>query len=283
MPNAPLPTTFSAVTARHRAVFLDAYGVLVNGAGAIDGAAEAIARLERDGKPWFVMTNDASRLPATMSSRFRELGLAIPASRIVGSADVLPAFFTSRGLRGARTVVLGAPDSHALVRDAGAHLVDPSHDLDFDVLVLADQTGFPMLETFDRVVTGLFRAIDRGAVPTLVLPNPDRVYPKHEGAYGIASGSIAALIEAALAVRAKPGRAFTFECLGKPCAPIFEEACRRAGTRDAVLFGDQLLTDVRGANAFGIASALVGTGVTRLDEIADQPDQPTYVVGDLKG
>ncbi len=280
----PQRATFDAIATRHRAVFLDAYGVLVDEHGAIPHAASAIDRLERAGKPWFVLTNDASRLPGSMAARFQSFGLAIPTSRIIGPGDLLGSFFADRGLRGARTVVLGSPDSHALVRDAGADLVDLAldEDADFEVLVLADQSGFPMLETLDRVVTGLLRGIERGREPTLVLPNPDRVYPKRAGVYGVATGSIAALIEEALVLRARPGERRTFVRLGKPFAPLFEAACTRAGTRDAVLFGDQLLTDVRGANALGLASALVGTGLARFDELEGQPDQPTYMLEDLR-
>ncbi|MEI8254278.1 MAG: haloacid dehalogenase, partial [Deltaproteobacteria bacterium] len=110
----PLRSTFDAIVSRHRAVFLDAYGVLVDERGAIAHAASAIDRLDRAGTPWYVLTNDASRLPSSMSERFRSLGLAIPTSRIVAPGDLLPAFFTARGLRGARTAVLGSPDSHTL-------------------------------------------------------------------------------------------------------------------------------------------------------------------------
>lgn len=279
------PVRLDDLIACHAAIFLDAYGVLVDAEGAIDGALDAIARLERARTNWFVMTNDASRTPASMVARFAGLGLAIPAERIVAPMDVLPRFLDERGARGARTVVLGQSDSHAMVRAAGASLVDPMETLDFDVLVLADQTGFPMLETFDRVVSGLLRALDVGREPLLVLPNPDRIYPKRRGEFGVASGSLAALIEAALAARVGDQRARTFECIGKPYAPIFAEACRRAGTNDAVLIGDQLITDVRGANAFGIASALVGTGVTRVGEdhrVDVREDVPTYVMRDLR-
>jgi ribonucleotide monophosphatase NagD (HAD superfamily) len=49
---------------------------------------------------------------------------------------------------------------------------------------------------------------------------------------------------------------------GKPNAPPFAEALRRSGTRDMVMLGDQLETDIRGANDFGFDSVLVTTGVT---------------------
>ena len=53
-----------------------------------------------------------------------------------------------------------------------------------------------------------------------------------------------------------------FTRLGKPGPALFAEAERRAGTRDLVMLGDQLETDILGANRYGIDSVLVGGGVT---------------------
>ena len=81
-----------------------------------------------------------------------------------------------------------------------------------------------------------------------------------------------------------PSKDLGFVCLGKPHSPIFEEAVRRAGTRDMVLFGDQLHTDILGARRFGIDSVLVLSGVTRISP-CEWPEEmrPTYVLESLSG
>ena len=101
--------------------------------------------------------------------------------------------------------------------------------------------------------------------------NPDLIYPKADQGFGIASGSIALIFEAALKRRYPARPSFYFERLGKPHAAIFREAFQRSGTRDMVMIGDQLETDIQGANGFGIDSVLVATGVTqkKLSEIED--------------
>ena len=48
-----------------------------------------------------------------------------------------------------------------------------------------------------------------------------------------------------------------------------------------VMFGDTLETDIRGANAFGIDSALVAGGVTPADGLDGAEDVPTYWVWGL--
>jgi ribonucleotide monophosphatase NagD (HAD superfamily) len=199
---------------------------------------------------------------------------------VVSSGDLLAPHFAAHGLRDARCVVLGTPDSITYVADAGGRVWRPAADRDLDALVVCDESGFPFLETVDVVLSALYRALDAGRDVALVLANPDLIYPKQPGEFGLAAGSIAVVLEAALALR-YPRVAPRFVRLGKPHAPLFDEACRRAGTRDAVMIGDQLATDIAGANAFGIASALIGTGLTPLDQATRGDVLPTYVVRSL--
>lgn len=265
----------------HEALLLDAYGVLVDGSGALPGARELVLDLHERGASYLLLTNDASRLPSTLEARFSRLGLPIPGERILASGDLLAAFFRTEGLDGARTVVLGPADSVELVRRAGGDVVPASPGEALDVLAVCDEAGFPFLDTLEAATNMLFTALEAGRSPRLVLPNPDLLYPKSGREFGYAAGSIAQMIEAALALRF-PESALRFERLGKPHAPIFEEACRRLGTKDAVMVGDQLATDILGARDFGLPSALVGWGLARLEELARSEVQPTYVVERLE-
>jgi ribonucleotide monophosphatase NagD (HAD superfamily) len=152
-----------------------------------------------------------------------------------------------------------------------------AHHCAFDVLVIGDESGYRFLETLDTVMTGLFDKLDSDGDVHLVLPNPDLIYPKADKGYGFASGSIALIFEAALQLRYPDRPNLKFDRLGKPHAAIFEEALRRSTTRDMVMIGDQLETDIRGAIDFGLDSALVGTGITQTarNDIAAHL-RPTY-------
>ena len=153
-----------------------------------------------------------------------------------------------------------------------------SFDGDFGVPAIGDQMGFPFLEATGTVLTNLFRKIDRDETPHLVLPNPDVIYPEGEG-FGFASGGVALMFEAAMALRYPAGNGFVFDRLGKPHPAMFEEAFRRSGTRDAVMIGDTPGTDIKGANQVGIASVLMGTGVAIADPSKlPETDRPKYLM-----
>lgn len=272
--------TIDGLVERYSALLFDAYGVLSYSVGALPGAVEVIDRLNAARKPYYVLTNDASALPETRAARYEKVGLNVGAERIITSGSLLKGYFAERGLCGAKCVVLGTPDSAEYVRRAGGVVVQASDG--FDVVVVGDQAGFPFVDGVNAVLTKLFRMIDAGETPLLVLPNPDLVYPSDDG-FGMASGSVALIIEAALRQRYPDGVGPEFARLGKPNGAIFEEAFRRTGTMDMVMLGDGLETDIRGANAFGIDSALVAGGVTPADGLNGAVDVPTYWLRGLAG
>jgi ribonucleotide monophosphatase NagD (HAD superfamily) len=256
----PRTTTIAALLARYRGFAIDAYGVLVDAGRALPGARELIAALDHAGTPYVIATNDASRSPATSARRFAGVGLPIPADRVVTSGQLLAGH---RGLRGARTCVLGPADSFEYAAAAGAIAIAPAAGMEIDAIAVCDDDGFDFLRGSEQALSAAIRALDAGRPLALVLPNPDLVYPKAPGELGFTAGTIALMIEAALA-RRFPATAPRFERLGKPERHLFDRAVERLGVArtDVVVIGDQLETDIAGAVAAGVDSALV-EGVSR--------------------
>lgn len=265
---------------RYDVLYLDAYGVLIDHSGPLPGAPELVSHLHAAGKPYLILTNDASRSPETSSRRYEGMGLPIPADRIVTSGLLLAGHFAANGLIGARCAVLGTGDSRDYVSRAGGVLAPVGEDA--AALVLCDEMGFPYREHLDAALTFLYRRLDRGERVHLVLANPDLVYPAAPGQFGFTAGAMAILLEAALDLR-YPGAEHRFVRLGKPHAPMFEEARRRLDRGRAIMIGDQLGTDIRGARDFGLHSALVSSGIARVDELlSGAPVRPTYILESLE-
>lgn len=279
---------FTDLLARHRAVLLDAYGVLVDSKGALPGAVEAIAELERTGREWIVVTNDASRSTAKIAERLQSLGVRVTAERVLSSGALVAPWLRQNDLAGARCVVLGSQDSVEYARSAGGEVLGPEVFCDgrgvgvgeIDVVVFADDSGFAFKETMNAVLSMVISAVERGAAPRLVLANPDLIYPAGDGRYGFTAGTMALMVERALGARFDHG-APSFVRLGKPSGVIFAEALKRLGFSDAVMVGDQVQTDIVGAHAAGVASALVLTGVTTRDAVASSVVKPTYLLEGL--
>jgi HAD superfamily hydrolase (TIGR01459 family) len=272
----PTDTTVRALIDGYDVLLLDAYGVLVHAEGAMPGAADVLAAIAAAGKRFFVVTNDASKLPETGAARYRSFGLPIDPEHMITSGMLL----ARTGLDGARCMVLGPPDTERYVEQGGGVVVAPDEDASYDAVVVGDDAGYPFLDTLDIALTALYRHLDRGDAVRLILPNPDLLYPKSETRYGFTAGGAAMLLEAALA-RRYPARELRFERLGKPHRPIFDEARRRAGTDKVVMVGDQLETDIAGAIGAGIDAALLDTGVSRWRERAETVIEPKFLLRTL--
>lgn len=276
---APQGSTINALLDAYDGVLLDAYGVLVDARGLLPEAAPLLAELVRRQKPFAVVTNDASRLPATYARRFAELGLPIGPEQVVTSGSLLPGYFRAHGLEGARTCVLGTPDSYTYVREGGGVPITVAPGMEVDAVAVCDDSGTPFQDGIELALSAIVRAVEAGRRPRLVLPNPDLVYPKGHGELGVTAGSMALVIEAALARRfhAAPP---VFDRLGKPAPHLFLEAAARLGLPPArlVMIGDQLETDVAGARAAGMAAALLA-GVSRWDPAASIA--PTHLLATI--
>lgn len=255
------PTISSArLLTDYDVVLLDAYGVLVDDRGPLPGAIAFIEELRERDKPFLILTNSASRLPEGIAAGLRESGFPLGVEHILSSGMLLPGYFAEMSLQQAPCVVLGTPDSACYVERAGGRVLSLSAATDAEVLVIADQAGFDCLEGMNRILNLVIERLDSGRELVLVLCNPDLIYPMGAGRFGFTAGGLAAMLEALLRER-YPQRNEGFVRLGKPHAPIFAEALRRTGSGRAVMLGDQLATDILGAQRAGMDSVWVRTGL----------------------
>ena len=258
----PVDTDIGHLLEHYELILLDAYGVLLDKQGALPGARELIARLNNEQRPYYLLTNSASRLPEIFSAELHAIGLPIPEERIITSGRLLSHYFAVHHLIGKSCVVLGPENSAEYVRRAGGVVV-PWHE-EAEVVVLADQAGFPLLEGINGIVNLIVRRLDRGEPLELLLCNPDLIYPVASDEIGITAGALALMIEGILDER-YPDRGYRFHRLGKPHRPLFEYALNQHAGARAIMIGDQLATDILGAQRCGIDTALVMSGLARLE------------------
>jgi HAD superfamily hydrolase (TIGR01458 family) len=243
-------------------LLLDLDGTVYQGEAAIPGAAAAIARLRGAGLPLRFVTNTTRVSPHTIAGWLE--GFGIPAS----AADVFTPLRTAAAwLRreGVRRVALCLPrDAHG--EFAGLEVVEE----DPQAVVIGDLGPAWSFEVMNRV----FRWLVDGA--GFVALHRNR-YWRSGGELVLDVGAFVAAFEHAT------GREATL--VGKPSRALFEEACRsmRLEVSDVVLVGDDVTTDVAGAQALGARGILVRTGKFRPQDIEREapPDRVVDSVADL--
>lgn len=273
-------SSMSALLERYNGFLLDAFGVLLDKHQALPGAVELIETLKREGLPWLVVTNSASRLPETLSAELDALGLRVPPEHILTSGSLLADPEHAGPLTGRRAVVLGPRESAVYAERAGAVVVALTDDVDAEAIIIADQKDLRWPEQMDQLLSLLLRRLDAGRPLQLLLCNPDLIYPVRPGRVALTAGALAAMVEAVLHER-WPQAGLGFVRLGKPSAAIFEAAQRRLGADRPVMLGDQLATDIAGAAAAGIDSVLVGTGLAPAQGQVTAGAQPTWLLPSL--
>ncbi len=282
----PAKTATIAEIIDHYDLFLiDAYGVLMTSAGPLPGAPEFMASvIAAADKDYFILTNDASRTPESCVRVYRERGFDIPLVKVLSAGVAIIEAFRTQNLAGLRTLVLGRTDTAECVRRAGGLVTPISDDVDYDVLVIGDDSGFDFLPTMNSLLTATHRLLKRGKKLKFFLANPDLLYPRSANSFGFTSGSVARFLEIGLR-DLHPKHDLSFEVLGKPAPLLFDLARSRshAAANRTIMLGDQLHTDIAGANRAGIHSALLATGITQLplDPDLEACHQPTFILKSL--
>jgi HAD superfamily hydrolase (TIGR01450 family) len=243
---------------------LDLDGTVYLGDELLPGAREALAELKSRASVVY-LTNKPLYLPANYAEKLTRLGVQTSAEEVVSSTDALLLYLKDHAPN-ARLFVVGEPPLIGLLESAGYEVTEDSHKVEV-VVVSFDRT-------FDyRKLKIAFDAVNAGA--RLVATNPDAHCPSPDGGLPDCAAMLAA-IEASTGARAEA-------IVGKPSQHMVAVLLEKLGVpaKDTLLVGDRLGTDVRMANEAGMASALVLTGATSLEEALSSQDKPDYIIDGL--
>jgi glycerol-1-phosphatase len=252
-----------ALADRYDAFLFDLDGVLYRAESPVEHAAEAVAELRRRDGAIVFMTNNSSRTPVQVAEKLTGVGVDAEPGEVVSSALVTADLLRDRGI--SEAFVIGEDGVLEALADAGIALLGVGASTGQAVVV-----GWDRAITYDKLRTAAL-LIQRGAL--LVATNADPTYPAPDGMWPGAGSLLAAVVAA---TGAEP------LVVGKPYAPLFEAACRRAGRDRPLVIGDRLDTDIEGAAALGLPSLLVLTGISNREQAATAAVRPTYVGDDLR-
>lgn len=256
----------STLLSDHDALLVDLDGVVQLGREPVPGAAAALAGARKSGLQVAFVTNNASRTPAEVAATLTDLGVEAAETEVLTSSLATAEVLAERLTSGARVLVVGGDGLRDPLRAHGLVPVDSAEDDPVAVV----QGWSPDL-TWALLAEGAV-AIRRGC--QWIATNDDATLPS---ARGPLPGNGAMVRAVAMATGAEP------EVIGKPGRALFDTAVRRTGAQRPLVIGDRLDTDIAGANAAGLPSLLVLTGVCGPDDLMTAPPEqrPTYVGEDL--
>ena len=275
-----------AIFDQYDAVFFDAYGVLVDGIDALPNAEQLVNIMNASAMNYFIVTNDASKSIESLSNNFQSQGMRIPVERIVNSGSLISGYYRDEGLVGRPTLVLGTKDSRTYVSGSCAKILSLDSNSEPDVILFTHSGPYDWESTLKHLLNLVSKRFKQKTPVRMVLPNTDFIYQDGKADFGMGAAAFVETLEEALMRLHGKHEILRAAKLGKPHPPIFTEAIRRAGSNNVIMIGDQLETDILGANNLGLDSAVVTTGINKRSnpkEFKDMPDDltPRYILTSL--
>ena len=228
-----------------RGILLDIDGVLHVSMQPIAAAADTLRWLDQQGYRTCFVTNTTTVSRATLAQRLAAIGLPLSEQQVI-TAPVATANYIRQHYPGKRCWVLSKGDTEADF--AGIDLVESNAE----IVVIG---GAEELLTYEAM-NAAFRMLMDGAV---LLAMHTNLYWRTSDGLRLDSGPYVHALELATGKQAI--------VLGKPARPFFEQALQSIGVEaaEAIMVGDDLENDVRGAQQAGLRGIFVCTGKHHAD------------------
>jgi HAD superfamily hydrolase (TIGR01457 family) len=247
---------------KYRAILADLDGTLYHGSVLISGAEMVYRKLAESGIQWLFLSNNATTLAEDLAEKITNMGLPVSKDQVITSASALLRE-VQKNFAGAHVMVVGSKRLIQGLETAGARISDSPTAA--QVVVVALDRDF----TYEKMKRA-HKAIQEGAL--FWATNMDPTYPEADG-FSPGAGSVVSSI--ATAAGKKPDRVF-----GKPATDMAEIALERLGipSKECLVVGDRMDTDVEFAIKAGMSSTLVLTGSTSLEDIPRYAFSPEHVI-----
>ena len=220
----------------------DLDGCVWTGEVLVPGAADVLALLRKRGRRVSFLTNNSRARSLTLSAKLERLGVEAAVHEVLTPLEILGEVITARvGI--ARVLAIGGPELEQAILDGGHSLVPVDRFREATVVVVGNDFAL----SYERL-TAAARAAAAGAA--FLTPNIDPRLPLEDGEFLPGCGAIAEAVATAAGVRPL--------VIGKPEPPLFELALRRMSVAEteAVMVGDSVDSDVRGARRVGMTAVL---------------------------
>ena len=243
---------------------IDLDGVLYTGEQPIKGADEAIRFLEESGCPYRFVSNTTRKCRHSIAEKLLRMGLEIPEESIFTPAVAAVEYMKNTGRRRYRLLVTGDVD----------HDFPPATHNDgdntTDYVIIGDAGD----EITYASMNAAFRDLIQGA--GIIALEKDRYWMAPDG-LSLSAGPFVSALEYATGKSAA--------LMGKPSRDFFGLALMDMGISadQGIMIGDDIQTDVGGAQAAGMRGVLVRTGKYREEILKTSKIQPDLIIDSIAG
>ncbi len=250
-----------------RAFIFDLDGCVYTGNALVPGVQATLQELRQQGRGILFLTNNSREGGGELQAKLTRLGIPAFREEILSAVEVVGPFLRDR-YGPSRVLAIGAETLRRLLTETGHFLVPLEAYRDARVVVVGHDFDFDY-----RKLAAASRAVASGAA--FVAVNVDPRLPVEEGEFYPGCGALVEAVAAATGTRP--------EVVGKPMPSIFRAALARLGVspEEAAMIGDNLASDVRGAQAVGLRTIWLAPPDAVASEV--HPDLTIHAFAELTG
>lgn len=240
----------------------DMDGVIYHGNNLLPGAADFVRMLEKRRLKYLFLTNSSERTPRELAEKLSRLGVDVAPEHFYTSA-LATADFLSRQKPGCSVFAIGEAGLTNALYEKGISM----NDVDPDFVVIGETRSY----SFERLEKAVHLVL-KGA--KLIGTNPDLTGPTEKGIVP-ATGALISPIELST------GKKGYF--IGKPNPFMMRRAVKflNAMSRETVIIGDRMDTDIIAGVEAEVDTVLVLSGVTKQEDIGNFAYSPKYIMSGL--
>jgi HAD superfamily hydrolase (TIGR01450 family) len=227
-----------------------------------------VKNLRKAGKKIAVLSNISRKPSAIVFSRLKSMGFPFTEDEVY-TAGAVTALYVKRKHPNAKCFVISEWGLRTDLEKQGMTFVNEG-DADIVLIGVDRRVSYPELNHAARLVMNGAKLI---CVGTTVM---------FKGTFLGESGMFLGETPFANAISIATKAPITY--IGKPYPEIFLQTIANcaAKPKDAIMLGDSLSSDIKGANAAGIDSIFITKGIKFGQKITSKEERPTFVAKDLK-
>jgi HAD superfamily hydrolase (TIGR01458 family) len=224
----------------YKGFIIDMEGTILESGTEIPGSFDFLKKLMENNIPFRVITNTVSKSVEEMATNIKNIGLEIPSSFILNPIKALNYFLEERNTSSYFFVGPSFIQSQLSIQ--------PAFEGNPEYIILCD---FEYITFSYDFLNQIYQYLLKGS--ELLSTSYSNFYFSKEGPK-IDTGSFTKMFEILGNQHAT--------IFGKPSPSLYEVALKQMGIekKGVIAIGDDVLTDIKGANEYGIISALVQTG-----------------------
>lgn len=246
-----------------KGLIIDMDGVLWHDNVPIGNLISLFKGIKALGLKYILATNNATRTVKEYHAKLNSFGVELEEWQVINAAQATGIFLQDKYPDGVRAYVVGQPSLKNTLGSYGVEIVDETQgDVDVVVASLDYDLNYPKLRHASLLIQAGAKFI--GTNPDVTLPTPEGFIP--------GSGTVIGALEIASGIKA--------EMIGKPQPLLYQMALKRLSLNpeEVLAVGDRLETDIAGAQAAGIHTALVLSGASTRSQAENYKPAPEIII-----